>query len=224
MRPINGLNSPRCVVVHEQLLGQRRLVIEHVDQEAECADVVAELLESAGRVDTLLVDFGDDDLFDRLAHAQDGLRGLVQAQHRQHAAHLRKVAGRVAQRRLVLAGRGRTGPAASRARPGCRAVRPRRCPWSGGRSRGGTAPPSNVPAACAWPPWRTVSSRCGQPRGAQRPAAHRRDRGRGTRPPGTARRSPLPWPVRAPGPARAHDRIDHVGQRLRPAARWPGAA
>ena len=90
------------IVIEEQLLRERRLVVQHVDQEAERAQVVAQFVEGAGRARALLVDFGDDDLFDALAHARHGLGRLVEPQYRQHTAHLGQVAGRVAQRRLVL--------------------------------------------------------------------------------------------------------------------------
>ncbi len=89
------------VVPDEQLLGQRRLVVQHVDQEAERAQVVAKLVEGAGSARLLFLDLGGDDVFHRLAHAHDGLRGLVQPQHRQHAAHLLQEARGVAQRALV---------------------------------------------------------------------------------------------------------------------------
>src|SRR5699024_9405331 len=48
------------LVPDEQLLGQRGLVVQHVDQEAERAEVGAQLVESAGRA--LLLDFRHDDV------------------------------------------------------------------------------------------------------------------------------------------------------------------
>ena len=89
------------IVVHEQLLGQRGLVVQHVDQKAQRAQVVAELVESSGGTGLLLVDLVDQHFLDGFAHPQHGLRGLVQPQHRQHATHLRQVLRCIAQRTLV---------------------------------------------------------------------------------------------------------------------------
>ena len=71
----------------EQALGQLRLHAEHVDQEAQRAEVVGQAVEGARLDGALRVDLGLRELVDHVAHVQRGLRGLVHAQHRQHAAH-----------------------------------------------------------------------------------------------------------------------------------------
>jgi hypothetical protein len=68
-----------AVVIDKQFLGQRRLVIEHVNQETEGAQVVAQPVEGACRAGLLLVDLGDHDFLDALAHAQHGLGRLVES-------------------------------------------------------------------------------------------------------------------------------------------------
>ena len=71
----------------EQRLGQRRLHAQHVDQEAQGAQVVGQAVEGAGLHRHLRVDLGLRELVDVVAHVHHGLRGLVQPQHREHAAH-----------------------------------------------------------------------------------------------------------------------------------------
>jgi hypothetical protein len=78
-------------VVDKQPLGQRGLVVEHVDQEAQGAQVVAETVEDAGRAGLLFVGVGLEHALDQLAHVRHRQRGLVQLQHGQHALHLRQL-------------------------------------------------------------------------------------------------------------------------------------
>ena len=89
----------------EQRLGQLRLHAEHVDEKAQSAQVVGQAIESAGAHCALRVDFGLCQRFDLVAHVQRGLRGLLHAQHRQHAAHRRQLVGhrdqQIAARRLA---------------------------------------------------------------------------------------------------------------------------
>ena len=75
-------------VEDEQRLGHLRLHAEHVDQEAERAEVAGQAVErSVGlRRRGGSTSVGDERV-DVVAHAQHGLRGLVQAEHREHAAH-----------------------------------------------------------------------------------------------------------------------------------------
>ncbi len=84
-------------VEDEQALGQRRLVAQHVDQEAERAEVVAQRVEAGhlvGRRGT--AHHG----LHVVAHALHGVGGLVEAEHREHAAHLLQLARHGAQQAL----------------------------------------------------------------------------------------------------------------------------
>jgi hypothetical protein len=74
-------------VEHEQRLGELRLHAQHVDHEAERAQVAGDAVEHAGLGDRGGVDFGRDQAVDLVAHAQQRLRCLVHAQHRKHATH-----------------------------------------------------------------------------------------------------------------------------------------
>ena len=91
-----------AVVINEQFFGERGLIVQHVDQKAESAQVVAQLVERSGGTGPFFVDFVDQHFLDYFAHPQHRLRGLVESQDRKHAAHLREVVRRVAQRTLVL--------------------------------------------------------------------------------------------------------------------------
>ena len=66
-------------IVNKQLLGQRGLVIEHINQKTQRANVVAQMIKCAGSPGPQLVHFSDKHLLDTLAHAQNRLRGLVQS-------------------------------------------------------------------------------------------------------------------------------------------------
>ena len=68
-------------VVHKKFFSQRRLVIEHVNQKTQSAQVVAQLVKSTGSARALLVNFSLQHLLNAVTHAHDGLRGLVQAKH-----------------------------------------------------------------------------------------------------------------------------------------------
>ena len=100
-----GLSPPqrRCMTAHErqqlafflikhkQFFGQRRLVAEHVDQEAQRAQVVAQVLESTCCAGLCFVDLGVQNRVDRGPHARHGLHRLIQPEHREHAPHLRQL-------------------------------------------------------------------------------------------------------------------------------------
>ena len=79
-------------VVGEQRLGHLRLHAEHVDQEAERTEVAGEPVEHVGLRDAVGVDLGRGQAVDLGAHAQQRGRGVVHAQHREHAAHRGKLA------------------------------------------------------------------------------------------------------------------------------------
>ena len=79
------------LVKHKQFFGQRRLVAEHVDQEAQRAQVVAQVLESTRCAGLCFVDLGVQNRIDRGPHARHGLHRLIQPEHREHAAHLRQL-------------------------------------------------------------------------------------------------------------------------------------
>ena len=76
-------------IEHEQPLGQRRLVTQHVVQEAQCAEVVAERIEVARAAFRRI---NGQQALDVVAHALHRQRGLVQTQHREHTAHLQQLA------------------------------------------------------------------------------------------------------------------------------------
>ena len=78
----------RFFVEYKQFLGQRRLVVQHIDQETQGAQVVAQGLECARLAGHRLIDLGVENLVHGLAHAVHRLNRLVQSQHRQHTAHL----------------------------------------------------------------------------------------------------------------------------------------
>ncbi|MPM16285.1 hypothetical protein SDC9_62663 [bioreactor metagenome] len=83
------------LVVHEQLARHRALIAQHVDQEAQCAQAVAKLVEHQGTL--FLGHAAHNQTFHRIAHVHHGVRGLIEAQHRQHAAHLAQTARHVVQ-------------------------------------------------------------------------------------------------------------------------------
>ncbi|MDT4804558.1 hypothetical protein FQZ97_373380 [compost metagenome] len=85
-------------IEHEQALGQCGLVAQHVDEETERAQVVAERVEGGHFLDGRAVDL--QHLLDVVAHALHGVRGLLEPQHREHAAHLHELGGHGAQQRL----------------------------------------------------------------------------------------------------------------------------
>ena len=89
-------------VKDKELSRQRRLVIEHVDQQAEGAQIVAQAIKRARHGSKLDVDLGDQHLFDAVAHADDRHRRLIQSEHRQHTPHLCHQARDRRERRRVL--------------------------------------------------------------------------------------------------------------------------
>ena len=73
-------------VIHKEFAGHRALIAQHIDQEAQRAQVVAQLVEHR-----LAFFFGygaEEQALDCVTHVHHGLRCLIEAQHRQHAAHL----------------------------------------------------------------------------------------------------------------------------------------
>ena len=79
-------------VEDEQRLRHLRLHAEHVDQEAERAEVAGQAVERGRRGRRACWSTSVcDQRVDVVAHAQHGVRGLVQAEHRQHAAHRRQL-------------------------------------------------------------------------------------------------------------------------------------
>ena len=74
-------------VVTEQRARHLRLHTEHVDHEAQRAQVVGKPREGAGLDSLFGIDIRRRQCVDILAHAQDGLRGLVHVQYREHATH-----------------------------------------------------------------------------------------------------------------------------------------
>ena len=77
-------------IEHKQLPGQRGLVIEHVNQETQCAEVVGQPTEGACLFRAFRIDLVDEQGLDVGAHVGNCRRCLIQPQHRQHAPHLRQ--------------------------------------------------------------------------------------------------------------------------------------
>ena len=75
----------------ELRLRQLWLHVEHVDQEAERAEVARKAIEHTGLRDPGRIDLGRHQPVDVVAHAQQRRAGMVHAQHRQHAAHGRQL-------------------------------------------------------------------------------------------------------------------------------------
>ena len=98
--PHEGNQLTLVLVESEHLLGQGWLIVQHVDQETQGAEVVAQLAERAGLPRLGFVHIRVDHLIDDLAHAADSLHRLVQAQHRQHAPHLGELVERDVQPRF----------------------------------------------------------------------------------------------------------------------------
>ena len=80
-------------VIAEQRFRHLRLHAEHVDQEPQRAEVAGQAVEHTGLVNTGWIDFGRHQTIDLVAHAQQGVRSVVHAQHREHAAHGRELVG-----------------------------------------------------------------------------------------------------------------------------------
>ena len=76
------------LVIDKQFFCQHRLVIKHVDQKTQGAQIVAEMLKNASDLSRFLVNLSFEHLLNTSAHVQDSLGGLIQPQYRQHAAHL----------------------------------------------------------------------------------------------------------------------------------------
>ena len=205
-------------VVHEQRLGHLRLYAEHVDQEAERAEVAGESLEGRADIGLLCIDFCSDQRVDVVAHAQDcGRRaGPYRALTTHRASRPTDWAPESAHR--DPSGRGNIDRCASRIRTGRAAIPARRFPSSDGRRPFGRVPPSSLRAAR--PCRRRAPRRCAKPgtgRGA--PSADDRNRRLRGRLPGTARSSPPPSRAAPPAPrvaARCGRRLVSVRQPALP--------
>ena len=77
-------------VVHKQLARHIALVAEHVDQKSHRAQAAAQFFKN--RRAAFFLNLAQHQALDRIAHALHGGRGLVKAQHHEHAAHLRHLA------------------------------------------------------------------------------------------------------------------------------------
>ncbi len=74
-------------IEREQRLGHLRLHTQHFDEESECAQVGGQALDRAMRPRLLRVDAAMDQEVDILAHAQHGLRSVIEAEDGQHPSH-----------------------------------------------------------------------------------------------------------------------------------------
>ena len=84
----------------KELARQGTLVAQHVEQKAQRAQAVAQLFKHHGFV--VVGHLAGGQLVYHRAQMLGGCHGLVQAQHRQHAAHLRQRAGDRAQHRDIV--------------------------------------------------------------------------------------------------------------------------
>ncbi len=84
-------------VKHKQFLGEQRLVVQHVHQKTQCAEVVTQELKGTGVV--LFRFRGDQELY-AAAHPDDRLHRRLQTQDRQHTAHLRETGHHLVQQRF----------------------------------------------------------------------------------------------------------------------------
>ncbi len=82
----------------EQRPRQRRLHAQHVDQEAQRAEVGGQALDAGPGVGPAGALAGEQQRVDVVAHAQHRVRGVVGAEHREDAAHGLQVRGRRSQR------------------------------------------------------------------------------------------------------------------------------
>ncbi len=94
-RTLRSIHHRMQIAAHrvepEQRLGHLRLHAEHVDEEAQRAQVVGQAVEGIG-LDTLRgARVGGDQRVDVVAHAHHRMRGMVLPEHRQHAAHRRQL-------------------------------------------------------------------------------------------------------------------------------------
>ena len=89
----HGVETAGVFVETKHPFGQLRLHAEHVDQEAKGAEVVGQTLEQFARAGQADVHLGIGQRIHFIAHAQAGMRRLVETQHRQHAAHRGQLAG-----------------------------------------------------------------------------------------------------------------------------------
>ena len=96
------LELSTLLVENKQLFGQHGLVAQHVDQEAQRAQVIANFVKCAGRAGSDIIDLGVHNLLNAVAHAQHGLRSVVQPQNGQNTAHLGQPGRYVAQCSFVL--------------------------------------------------------------------------------------------------------------------------
>ena len=96
--PHDRLQQPGVGVVGEQRLGHLRLHAEHVDQEAQGAEVSGQAFEHPSLRRMRQVGVGGRQTIHLFAHLRQGRRGVVHAEHGQHAAHRRQVLGHLLQR------------------------------------------------------------------------------------------------------------------------------
>ena len=87
----DGAQLTLLCIKNKQLPGQRGLVVQHVDQEAQRTEVVGQATEGAGLAGTLWIDLVNQQGFDVAAHVGDGSSSLIETQHGQHATHLRQL-------------------------------------------------------------------------------------------------------------------------------------
>ena len=125
-----------------------RLHAQHVDQEAERAEVAGQAVEHAGLARRAA---GSTSVEIRPSTSSRMRSSACDAWSMPSTDSTPRIAdswsGTGDQHVALSSGCGRTGRSASRPRTARRAAPARRCPSSGGRRRGGTAPPSRLRAA-----------------------------------------------------------------------------
>ena len=98
--PHQRFEFAQFLVIDKELLGQRTLIAQHVDQEAHGPQAVAQLVKNAG-ARGLQVDVVNQELLDVVAHAQRGNRGLIESQNRKNTAHLSELTGHLVQGQFI---------------------------------------------------------------------------------------------------------------------------
>ena len=89
------------IVIDKQLLGQDRLIVQHVDQETQGTQIIPKMIKNDRQRRRRHNGIRSDHAFDHFPHAQNRLCGLLKTQHGQNTAHLRQLARHSAQHTLV---------------------------------------------------------------------------------------------------------------------------
>ena len=89
----DGSENTRCGVISKQRFSQVRLNAEHVNQETQSAQIPSQAIKNTRCLNMSDIHFRRRQTVHFITHAQQRRGSLVHAQHRQHAAHRRKLIG-----------------------------------------------------------------------------------------------------------------------------------